>query len=518
MSTEASYTVVGTSAHRVDGIEKVTGQAKFTGDLLIPGMLEGKVLRSPYPHALIESIDVNRATALPGLVAVLTREDIQDIDPYYGHCLRDRPLIALDRVRYVGEPVAAVAAVNGETAEEALSLIEVGYRELPAVTTVDESLAQGAPILHEQLLRAGEYHELNEFGIREGSNICHHERLEAGDVGKGFADSDLIFEDTFTFPMVCHYQMEPHTAIAMADRDGITLWSSSAHPFLIRSELAQMFGFPLSKVKVVIPYVGGAFGGKSYFKIEPLAVALARKAGQAVRLEQSATESMLTIRRHSARCRIKTGLKQDGTLLTREAEVWLDTGAYADNGPRVASRVATRIHGPYRIPHFKIDVLAVYTNTAPAGSMRSIGGPQSIWALESHMDIIALQLGLDPLEFRLKNLLRRGEALKPRAKPMDADLAFGLKRVASMLGWSPNVKGPGSGLGLAVGVTDSEAMPVSTAIVRLLVDGNVILMAGSTEVGQGTRTVLSQIVAEELNITVERVKMQATDTMVTPFD
>ncbi|MBI2090396.1 MAG: molybdopterin-dependent oxidoreductase [Deltaproteobacteria bacterium] len=519
MATKSSFTIVGKAARRVEGIEKVTGQAKFTVDLTIPGMLEGKVARSPYPHALVESIDTTRAEKLPGVVAVLTRADVKDINPYFGHCLRDRPLIALDRVRYVGEPVAAVAAVDALTAQEALSLVEVKYKELPVMATFDDSLTPGAPILHPDIQGEGAYHELKKLQAEIQTNVCHHEHIEEGDVGTGFAESDRIFEDVFEFPMVYHYTMEPHAAIAKVDANGITVWSSCAHPFVVRAELALIFEQPLSKVQVLVPYVGGAYGGKSYTKIEPLVVALARKAGQPVRLEQSVPESMLTNRRHSARVWIKTGVKRDGTLVAREAKVLLDTGAYADNGPRVARRAATRIHGPYRIGNYNIDALAVYTNTCPAGSFRSIGGPQSIWALESHMDIMAEQLGIDPLEFRLKNLLKRGDIVKSGAKPMDADLLSDLKQVAVKLDWKGSAKRrTGSGVGLAVGVTDSEAVPVSTAIVRLLADGSVVLMSGSTEVGQGTRTVLCQIAAEELSVALEKVTMHSTDTNVTPFD
>jgi CO/xanthine dehydrogenase Mo-binding subunit len=512
--------IVGTPARRIEGIEKVTGQAKFTVDFSIPGMLEGKVLRSPYPHALIESIDARPAERVPGVVAVLTRDDLRDINPYFGHCLRDRPLVALDRVRHVGEPVAAVAAEDALTAEEALSLIEVKYRELPVMATFDDALAPDAPILHPDIQGEGAYHELKkiEAGIR--TNVCHTEHIEEGDVARGFAESDQIFEDVFEFPMVYHYTMEPHAAIAKIDGNGIVIWSSCAHPFVVRADLASIFGFPLSKVQVHVPYVGGAYGGKSYTKIEPLVVALARKAaGRAVRLAQSVPESMLTNRRHSARVWVKTGVKRDGTLVAREAKVLLDTGAFADNGPRVARRSATRIHGPYRIPHYKIDALAVYTNTCPAGSFRSIGGPQSIWALECHMDIMAAQLGIDAVQFRLHNLLKRGELLKTGAKPIDADLLDDLKEVAAAVDWNGSrERKSGRGVGVAVGVTDSEAIPVSTAIVRLLADGSVVVMSGSTEVGQGARTVLCQIAAEELSVPLEKVTMHATDTNVTPFD
>jgi len=510
---------VGVSVLRLDGVEKVTGEAKFTGDLAMPGLLECKVLRSPMPHAVIESVDATKAETLPGVVAVLTRDDLKDIDPYYGNCLRDRAVVAIDRVRFVGEPVAVVAAEDALTAEEALALIDVRYRELPCVADIDAALAEGAPRLHEQFADAGEFHDVAGVGEDFGGNICHRERFVKGDPDAAFDQADAIIEETFKFPMIYQYAMEPHTAVARATHDSITLWSSSAHPFLVRAEIAHMFHLPHSKVEVIVPFVGGAYGSKSYFKIEPLAVAIARKTrGRPVRVVQSVAESMLTTRRHSARVRIKTGVKRNGALVAREAEVLLDTGAYADNGPRVAKRAISRMLGPYKLNHCKVDVLAVYTNTVPAGSMRSIGGPQTIWALESHMDTIADRLGIDPLEYRLQNLLRRGEVLKPGATPIDADLCAGTKAAVKPLAWKGVIRHDGKGSGVAVGVSDSEAMPVSVALIRLLADGSVVLIAGTTEVGQGARTILAQIVAQELAVGVERVSMAGTDTRATPFD
>ncbi|MEX0804070.1 MAG: xanthine dehydrogenase family protein molybdopterin-binding subunit [Candidatus Binatia bacterium] len=510
---------VGSKAPRIDGIEKVTGQAKFTGDLNLSDLLEAKVLRSPLPHAIVESIDIQKAAALPGVVAVLTRDDIKDIDPFYGNCLRDRALVALDKVRFVGEPVAVVAAENVLIAEEALSLIDVHYDELPCLSTVDDALAPGAPLLHETTAGAGEFHDIAASGTAMKANVCHYERYAKGDVARGLAEADEIIEETFEFPMIYHYAMEPHTSVARFSDEGITLWTSSAHPFLVRSELAHMFGLPHAKVEVIVPYVGGAYGSKSYFKIEPLIVAMARKTGgRPVRLAQSVPESMLTTRRHSARVRIKTGFARNGTLMAREAEVVMDTGAYADNGPRVARRAISRMIGPYKLAHCKVDVTAVYTNTVPAGSMRSIGGPQTIWALESHMDAIAHRLGFDPLEFRLRNLLQRGEELKSGATTIDADLRQGTKVAAGAVNWGTSSRRLGKGDGVAVGVSDSEAMPVSVALVRLLADGSIILIAGTTEVGQGARTILSQLVAQELDLPLERVTMRGTDTLATPFD
>jgi CO/xanthine dehydrogenase Mo-binding subunit len=502
---------VGSSTPRIDGVEKVTGQAKFTGDLAFPGLLDAKVLRSPLPHAIIEAIDVHKALALPGVVAVLARDDLKGIDPFYGNCLRDRAVVATDRVRFVGEPVAVVAAEDGFIAEEALTLIDVRYNELPCIADIDAALAEGAPRLHEIQSRSGEFHDVAGMGETFGGNICHRERFIKGNPDKAFAQADDVIEETFEFPMIYQYAMEPHTAVARVTAHGINLWSSSAHPFLVRSELAHMFGYSHAQVEVIVPFVGGAYGSKSYFKIEPLAVAMARKTdGRPVRIVQSVPESMLTTRRHSARIRMKTGVKRNGTLVAREAEVLLDTGAYADNGPRVAKRVISRMLGPYKLDHCKVDVLALYTNTVPAGSMRSIGGPQTIWALESHMDSIALRCGINPLEYRLRHLLNRGEVLKPGATPMDADL-----RQGTLAAVAP---GKQTSAGVAVGVSDSEAMPVSVALVRLLADGSVIVLAGTTEVGQGARTILTQIVAQELSTPIQRVIMRGTDTLVTPFD
>jgi len=505
--------IIGSNVARIDGIEKVTGAAQFTGDLGFPDLLEAKILRSPLPHALIESIDIGKAEALAGVVAVLTREDLRDMDPLYGNCLRDRAVVAIDRVRFVGEPVAVVAAEQPSIAEEALALIDVRYKELPCVSDIDAAMAEGAPILHENQPGSGEFHDVAAVGQQFGGNICHRECFVKGDPDRAFTDADEIIEEIYSFPMIYQYAMEPHSAVARVAADGVTLWSSSAHPFLVRSELAYMFGYRHSKVEVIVPYVGGAYGSKSYFKIEPLAVAIARKTGgRPVRLVQSVAESMLTTRRHSARVRVKTGVKRDGALVAREAEVLMDTGAYADNGPRVAKRVISRMIGPYKLDHCKVDVLALYTNTVPAGSMRSIGGPQTIWALESHMDTIATALGIEPLEFRLRHLLRRGEVLKPGATAVDADLRQGVKTAVASLNWKKGA------VGVAVGVSDSEAMPVSIALVRLLADGSVILLAGTTEVGQGARTILCQIVAQELSIPLEQVTMRGTDTLATPFD
>jgi CO/xanthine dehydrogenase Mo-binding subunit len=503
MSGQKNFSVVGTSVKRVDGVGKVTGAAKFVADLVVPGMAEGKLLRSPYAHARIALIDAKEAEKVPGVITVLTREDLADIHPYLGSSQRkDHPIIALDRALYAGQPVAAAVAEDGLAAEEAISKIHVEYEELKSAVTIEEALADDAP-------------EIHSFAAR---NICFKDQLEKGDVVRGFAEADEIFEDNFEFPMVYHYSMEPHTTIAKVDAEGITVWAANASPFAVREEIANVFGCSLSAVRIIVSFVGGSYGSKASVRVEPLVVAMARKARRPVRVVQTVPESMITVRRHSAICRLKTGVMRDGTIVAKQAEIFLNTGPYAETGPTVTTRATTRILGPYRIPHVQITGYCVYTNTVSAASFRSIGAPQTVWATESQMDIIAQKLGIDPVDLRRKNLLNRGEELKPKGKPLDADLSRGFNQVLGHLRWDGPVDDKGRGKGVAFAVTNPGAPLASTATVHVLSDGSVVLLAGTTEIGQGARTVLSQIVAEELGVSLERVAMRFTDTAYTPYD
>jgi CO/xanthine dehydrogenase Mo-binding subunit len=504
MSTgNPNFSVVGTSVRRVDGIDKVTGKAKYAGDLVIPEMIEGKFLRSPYAHARIRSINTREAEAMPGVIAVVTSKDFADISLYTGRGKnKDQPIIAADRALFAGQPVAAVAAVDRAVAEEALRKITIDYEELPAVIDVNEAIADGAPLVHS-------------FAER---NICFQTELVKGDVEKGFAEADEVFEDSFEFPMIYHYSMEPHTAIAQVDSDGVNIWTSSGHPFGVRQEIAEIFHYPLSKIRVHVNFVGGAYGSKSGGKIEPLVVALARKAQRPVRVAQNVFEAMATCRRHAIKCKVKTGVKRDGTLVAKQAEIYLNTGAYTETGPIVTGRTLTRILGPYRYPHIKVNSYCVYTNTVSAASFRSIGGPQTAWATESQMDIMAQKLGLDPVAMRLKNLVQKGEEIRPKYRPLDADLFKGLKLVVDKLGWDGAVTKEGKGRGVGFGTTDPGAPLASTSTVHVLSDGSVVLLCGTVELGQGAKTVMSQIVAEELRVPLERVTIRPIDTAFTPFD
>jgi CO/xanthine dehydrogenase Mo-binding subunit len=509
--------VVGQNVPRVDARAKATGETKYAGDLLVPGMVHGKILRSPFAHARIRRIDAGRARRLPGVVAVMTGDDVLDVNPYYGHAIKDRPLIAIDRVRFVGEPVVAVAAEDLATADEALTLIEVDYEELPSAVTIEAALADGAPRLHvTELLKTGLFHGLGELKPQPG-NICSVHGFARGDVEAAFARAEIVVEGEYRFPAVYQYAMEPHTTIAQWGNDEVTVWSSCQHPFLVRAEIADLFGLPVANVRIVVPYLGGGFGSKSYTKMEPITVALARQAGRPVRIANSVDEAMVTTRRHGMNAWMRTAATGDGRLLAREVRAWFDTGAYADNGPRVVATGADAAPGPYRWEAVKVDAWGVYTNTSPAGSYRAFGATHLQWIGEAQVDEVARRCGLDAIQIRARNLLTPGESVRPGGKPLDADLIGDVKKAATGLDWdSPKPANVGRGVG--VGLLAAGAHPVSTAFARMEADGTITLYVSSTEVGQGARTVFSQIVAEELALPVDRVKVVGGDTRVTPYD
>jgi CO/xanthine dehydrogenase Mo-binding subunit len=507
---------VGRSMRRVDADDKLRGDARYVGDMSVPRMLHGKLLRSPVAHARIVSIDTSAALAMPGVIAVLTGEDVLDIDPYWGHAIKDRPIVAIDRVRFAGEPVAAVAAVDEATAEAAVREIVVEYEELPVVGTLKEALAPDAPLVQDGPMRPGLFHGLGTLPERDG-NICYRYGIDRGDVDAAFASAAIVVAGDYTFPGVYQYAMETHSVIAQWDADGITMWATCQHPFLVRAEIAALFDVPLGKVRVIVPYLGGGFGSKSYTKMEPITVALARKAGQPVKIVNSVAESMVTSRRHGARIHMRTAADSSGTLLARDVVISFDTGAYADNGPRVTATGGDAAPGPYRWSAVRVAALCVYTNTPPSGSYRAFGASHVQWVGEMQVDEVARRAGLDALEIRRRNLLRPGEQVRPGGKPLDADLIGDIEKVAKALGWR-DAKPPDTGRGLSVGLLAAGAHPVSSAVVRLEADGEAIVLVGSTEMGQGQRTAFAQIAAEVLGMQAERVRCIGTDTRFTPYD
>jgi CO/xanthine dehydrogenase Mo-binding subunit len=510
--------VVGQPVARVDGIEKVTGRVRYVTDLTLPGMVHAKVLRSPHPHARVCRVDISRARARPGVIAVLTGADLTWCDPYFGPAFRDRPILAIDVARYEGEPVAAVAALDELTAAEALDLITVDYEPIPAVITLEEALAPGAPLVHTRTPLAGHFADLYSLRPQPGTNICHQFTYARGDAAAALARADLVVEDTYRFPAVQHCAMEPHCALAAWDESGtLTVWASTQNPYSVRVELAKMFRVPLSRIRIVVPQLGGGFGSKTYAKLEPLAAALARVAGRPVRLAASTAEAFQTVRRCGARVTMRVGFERGGLLAGLECRAHYDVGAYADIGPRVVQKGTYTASGPYRVPHVALDASAVYTNTTPGGAFRGFGVPQLAWALESLFDVAADLLGRDPVDLRQQNLLAHGEEFAPGETPIDGKFEESLGRAAEAIGWT-QAAAADRGRGVATMLKASIAPSVSEAIVRLHADGSVTVLASAVEMGQGTRTVLAQIAAEVLAVPMDRVTVVQPDTAITPYD
>src|SRR5205807_2835232 len=328
-------------------------------------------------------------------------------------------------------------------------------------------------------LRPGLFNGLGELPPREG-NVCYRYRIDRGELESVFARADLVVEGDYSFPAVYQYAMETHTVVAQVEGHEITVWSTCQHPFLVRAELADLFAVPLASVRVVVPYLGGGFGSKSYTKMEPLTVALARKAGRPVRIQNRVDESMVTTRRHGMRCRMRTAMTGDGRLLAREVDCWFDTGGYADNGPRVVATAGDAAPGPYRWAAYRVDASCVYTNLAPAGSYRAFGATHRPWIGESQVDEVARRAGLDPLEVRRSNLLTPGEEVRAGGKPLDADLIGDVEKVAAAVGWGEERR-PHVGRGVSVGLLAAGEHPVSSAVCRLEADGGVVVLVATTE-------------------------------------
>ncbi len=519
--------VVGNNLRRIDGAEKVAGLAVYAGDLRLPGMVYAKVLRSPLPHARLRRIDPSKALALPGVLAVLSRDSLNVASNAFGAYVKDQQIIATEKVRYVGDMVGAVAAVEESIADEAINLIDVEYEELPAVFTIEDALKDGAPLLHEKLEGRKDpgYGQGGQHIIHDGSNICFHFRHQRGDIEEGMRAAEIVFEDTFFFPSAQHYPMEPHVCVADFESDVLNVWSATQSPFPVRQELARVFGLPFSAVRLIVPFVGGGYGAKSGIKTEGIAACLSRMTGRPVRLAFSAEETFKTICQPRAKVVIKTGLNKDGLLVARRCEVYLNGGAYANSGPSVTEKAGYRAHGPYRIPHLQTDAYSVYTNTVPGGAFRGFGGPQVAFAYETHIDMIARRLGTDPVEIRMKNLLERGESFSEGDTPIDCDLKGGLRQVADAIGWgtwndkSINGDSKRKGIGIATAMKDGGGTnKPANAAVKIFNDGSALLSTGSVEVGQGMKTAFLQVVAEELCMAPEKVRVAALDTHYTPFD
>lgn len=515
--------VVGKRIPRLDALEKVTGAAVYTADVRLPGMLYGKVLRSPYPHAEIVDIDTSEAEKLPGVKAVVCFKNTPRVRFRRAASLVLPPAVPIKdeyifdtRVRYVGDEVAAVAAESEEIAAKALRLIKVKYKQLPAVYDPLEALQPAAPSIHDQ--------------CPEGKNIIGGRlRIPMGDVEKGFAEADYVFEHTFKLPVVKHAQLETMDAVAEPGAGGVTVWTGSQAPHDTRMTLAEIFGLPVSKVHIKSLYAGGGFGVRTGFsgKAEPIAVALALKAGKPVKVVYSREEDFIASdTRHAGYITVKTGVKKDGSFTARQVTCVLNGGAYASWSDAVAG-VGVIGLSLYRCPNQLYEGYAVYTNTTIAGAMRGFGNPQVTFAVESQVDIIARELGMDPLEFRLKNITRPGDQWILPYPCTTSGLEECLKRGAAAIGWERRGKFDNSshrkrGIGVAIGSHCSSAWPFladySNAWVTVHQDGSVHLASGCIEMGQGAKTTLAQMVADVMGVPVERVGVTLGDTEATPYD
>ncbi len=510
----------------VDAVERVTGRVAYAMDVRLPGMLQARLLRSTMPHARIRSIDVAAARRVPGVAAVVTGADLQargDLQVWYGPVFRDQPILAIDKVRYVGEPVVAVAAVDLDAAQEALDLIEVEYEELPAVFTVEDALADGAALVHEEPPRTGQTFADLIIDAQGGTNVCNHFKLRKGDVEAGFAEADEIFEDVYTSPPVQHVPMETHVCVADV-RDGqVTLWDSAQIPFVLRSQMAEIFGIPQTRVRVIVPTLGGGYGAKCYPKLEPVTAALSLVTRKPVRLHLSREEEFVTITKHGVRIRLRTGVTRDGRIVARQSECHFNTGAYGDIGPRLIKNGGFATGGPHAIPNVWVDSYAVYTNIVPAGAFRGYGVNQAAWAYETQMDVIAERLGIDPLELRMRNLLEDGDTVMTGEAMFDAHFRELLGNAARWIGWAPaetrHVEGSKArAKGLSCIIKGTVTPSTSTASAKLNEDGSLDVLTSSVEMGQGMQASMAILAAERLDIPVDAVNVTTPDTDVTPYD
>ena len=507
-------TLVGSSVERVGSRAKVCGAVRYAADFDFPGLLHVKALRSPYAHANLVRIDAAPAAALSGVRAVVTRDDLSELQPYFGTGVEDQPVVVIDKARYVGDIVAAVAADTREIAEEAAALIEVEYEELSAVTDLLDAAKRDASIIqdgHTDRMADGNIH-----------GVYH---AASGDIERGFAESDEIIENTYTLPPIQHGHIEPHVVTAYWEPGGkLVVHTPCQTPSPLQEQLAKVFKLALNQVRVIVPPVGGGYGGKNHARIEPIVALLARKARRPVRWTLTREEVFLTGRRFGAVVKMKTGFKRDGRLWARKVEVYYDMGAYALSGPANTKNACIIAGGPYDIPHRAYTTYAVYTNLPPAGPFRGVGASHVCWAYESEMDEIARRIGADPLELRLKNLLCEGDRFITGETMNSVGISECVKQAAAAVVWSGSAEQSsrsGSivrGKGIAVAIKSTSTPSTSAASVRLNGDGSAVLLTSSAEIGQGAHTALAQIVGDVLGLPLERVTVTFPDTDVTPYD
>ena len=537
----------GPSEPRRDAWEKVTGRARYAVDMVLPNMAHAAVVRAERAHAHITAIDRADAESAPGVIAVVTADDLGDLGRRFGHIVADHAVLADGKVRYYGEPVAVVVAETPHEAADAAELVWVDYDDLPALTDAASALASDV-LIHEQSYLEPGQEFLGVAPAASADNVAHRDELAWGDPDRALAAAATVVETTTTFPLVYGYAMETYNALADWQPGSLHVVSTAQHPLMVRRELARMFSLPLAAVRVEVPYIGGGYGSKSYTKLEPLAAAASWASGRPVKVTTDVEAAMYTTRADGALVTVLTGFDAGARIVARHIDIRFDTGAYADNSPLVLTKSINRSFGPYRMPNLRVRGTAVYTNTSPASSYRGFGAPQAALAGELNMDMAADRLGIDPVELRRRNLLAPGDTLIAGKRPLDADLVADLDAIVCALdahaadrdaaeraaagcgaverraadcdasSGAASEAGVRRGRGVAVTASDAGASPISTAQVRMHSDGSVTLLVSSTEMGQGSRTALAQIAARELHVDLDAVAVGQSDTRFTPFE
>ena len=498
---------VGANVPRSGGRERVTGAQQFLADIRLPGMLHVKLVTVDAARARIIAIDADEARSVSGVLDIITADDLPKPIPRFGPVYKDRPVLAVGETKYHGEPVAAVAAETKTAAELAASLVKVEYQALPAVCSVAKALAPDAPLVQEPALRPHD--------PLATTNILKERRYGWGNVEA--ASADFVIEHSYSFPMVTHFAIEPHGFMASVGRDGLRIWSPVQHPFLLQRMMAELFDRPLSEVRVFAPDPGGAFGGKQNPKFEPLVTYLALRTGRPCRLVLSLEETFQAVRRTATEIHVRSGFTRSGGLAFQDIKSDFLIGAYADIAERVMTKANYLGCGPYRTPNARIHARAVLSHTTPSCAFRGFGAPQIAWAVELQMDAAARELGVDGMTIRMRNLATRGDEIVRGDVPADGNWQESLRRAAQAVGWdTPLIRRRGRGI--SVGIKAGATTGLSNSTVRLLADGSVVVYAGTSDMGQGARTIFAQLAADALGAPLEKVSVVMGDTFVVPFD
>jgi CO/xanthine dehydrogenase Mo-binding subunit len=500
---------VGDSPARVGGIDRVTGAQQYVADLQPPDVLHARLVTVDAPRARILGVDATAALAVPGVRLVLTADDLPQPVPRFGPQNQDRPVLAVGETKYHGDPVAIVVADTVDEAEAGAAAVRVQHEPLPAVFTIEGALAPDAPLVQDPSLRPG--HRLAH------TNVLNEHTIGWGDLEQAERGADLVIERRYTFPMVTQFAIEPHAWMAAPDGDGVKVWSAIQHPYWLQRMLAGVLGLPLSKVRVIAPDPGGAFGGKQHPKYEPALVFAALRVGRPVKLVLSLEETFQAVRRAACDATVRIGLARDGSICFEDIRADYLIGAYTDIADRVVGKGSYVGAGPYSIPAVRIAARSILSHTVPSTAFRGFGNPQINWAVESTLDEACGDLRLDPLDVRLRNLARKGQAFIPFDTPCDGDWTDSVRLAAEKIGWGSAVP-DGRGRGIAVGIKSGPTTGLSTSIVRLLADGSVVVYAGTSDMGQGARTVFAQVASQELGAPLDWVTVVMGDTAVVPYD